>query len=324
MPATLLGMSNHSTGPWFARGLRRLGPRRSGRALLSHAATLLVLAGLALTSTGCVRIMQDEVGVRRRFGAVQNEILYPGLRTYNPFSSRVFRLKTRTVNLQIEPDLPSREGLTVRSEMSILYRVDPKQAPDVLRRIGIDYEDSLILPVFRSASADVCASFYAKDMHSASRRRIEEQIQQRMMETLKDRGFVIEAVLLKSVVLPDGLSAAIEDKLQAEQVAQRMEFELQRENAEAQRAVIAAEAKRKTALIAAEAERDARVIQAEGLRQAEVTRAAGTAAANDTIGKSLNPNVLKFMQVEAFRELARSQNAKVIMTDGKTPVINLP
>jgi prohibitin 1 len=303
-----------STSALAARAVRRVRP----------IAVLLAALVPLLGAPGCVRIMQDEVGVKRRFGAVQDEILYPGMRGYNPFSTRVFRLKTRTVNLHITPDLPSREGLTVRSEMSILYRVEATRAPEVLRRIGVDYEESLILPVFRSASADVCASFYAKDMHSASRRIIEQQIQARMMEQLEERGFVIEAVLLKSVVLPDGLSAAIENKLQAEQVAQRMEFEIQRENAEAQRALIAAEAKRKMAIISAEAERDAAIIAAEGQRQAEVTRAAGTAAANDAITKSLTPAVLKYLQVEAFRELARSPNAKVIMTDGKTPVINLP
>jgi len=293
--------------------------RARARAIGLIAAGALMIIG----STGCARVMQDEIGVKRKYGAVQDQVLYPGLRGYNPFNSRIFKVKTRTINLEIEQGLPSREGLTVRSEISILYRIRAEDAPDLLRRTGMNFEPEVILPVFRSAAADVCARFYAKDMHSASRRKIEEEIQQRMIELVSDRGFIIEAVLLKSVILPQGLSAAIEDKLQAEQIAQRMEFELQRESSEAQRVIISAEARRKTALIAAEAGRDARIVEAEGIKQATRIRAEGTAEANEVINNSISPNVLKYRQIEAFHELARSSNSKVIITDGKTPVLNV-
>jgi prohibitin 1 len=279
---------------------------------------------LLIAAPGCARIFQDEVGVRRKFGRVQDKVLEPGLRWFNPFSSKIFRLKTRTVNIEIEPDLPSKEGLSVRSEISILYRLEAQKAADIMRRTGMSYENQVILPVFRSASADVCARFYAKDMHSASRRQIEEQILDRMMETLGSRGFVIEAVLLKSIVLPPGLSSAIENKLEAEQLAQRMEFELQRERAEAERVVIAAEAGRKTQIIAAETSRDTQVLNAEGRKGATLLEAQGTAQANDVISKSITPTILKFRAIEAYRALAASQNAKVIITEGKTvPLLNL-
>jgi len=287
-------------------------------------AALVSALALLLAAPGCARILQDEVGVRRKFGAVQDEVLQPGLRWYNPFSSRIFTLKTRTVNIEIEPDLPSREGLSVRSEISILYHLEAEKAADILRRTGMAYEADVILPVFRSASADVCARFYAKDMHSASRRQIEEEILAKMMETLGQRGFVIEAVLLKSIVLPPGLSSAIENKLQAEQLAQRMEFELQRERSEAERVVIAAEAQRKTQLIAAEAARDAQVLAAEGRKAATLLDAEGTAKANALISASITPTILKFRAIEVYRALAASTNAKVIVTEGKSvPLLNL-
>jgi len=296
-------------------------PRLHPRASASRALALLITFTAA---TGCARVFQDEVGVRRTFGAIQDQVLEPGLRWYNPFTTRLFKMKTRTVNIEIEPGLPSKEGLTVRSEISILYRTKAEFAPSIMRQTGMNYETEVILPVFRSASADVCARFYAKDMHSAFRRQIEEDILKRMMEVLEPRGFVIEAVLLKSIGLPAGLSSAIEDKLEAEQLAQRMEFELQRESSEAQRVVISAEARRKTQLIDAEASRDALIVQAEGDKAAALIRAEGTANANELINRTTTPNVLKFRALEAYRELARSTNAKVILTDGKSvPLLNL-
>ena len=280
-------------------------------------ATWGVTALMCLFTLGCVRVMQDEVGVKRRLGQIQDEVLYPGVNSVNTFNTKVFRLPTRTVNLELNLGLPSKEGLTINSEISILYRINPELAPEILRQLGPNYEGALILPVFRSASADVCARYYAKDMHSAQRSAIEQAIAARMMEVVEERGFVIEAVLMKSIALPQGLAGAIEQKLEAEQSSQRMQFVLEQERQEAERRVIAAEADREIMQIQAEGRRQAVLIEAEGNAEAAKIEAAGTQKANEMLRDSLEPRVLEYMGIEAFRDLARSGNAKVIVTDGQ-------
>jgi len=109
-----------------------------------------------------------------------------------------------------------------------------------------------------------------------------------MEETLTPQGIIIEAVLMKSIRLPIGLSTSIEQKLQAEQDAMRMEFILQQERLEADRKIIAAKGTR-----------DSQKILAEGL----------------------TPEIIKIRSIEAFMQLSRSPNAKVIITDGKTPYL---
>lgn len=287
--------------------------------------SLLVLAAaLVMLVSSCAVIIQDEVGVKRTFGKLSKKTLAPGLRGYNPFSSRIIRVPIRTVNLKINIGLPSKEGLTVKSEISILYKLKVNEIPNILTSVGLDYQNVLILPVFRSASADVCARFNAKDMHSSKRAVIEKEIRTRMMEVLEERGFIIEAVLMKSIILPAGLSKAIEMKLQAEQEAQQMEFLKDRETRDAERLVIEAEGKKKVAKIIAEGEKQAKIIEAEGDKQAIELRAEATAKANELTNKNISPLLLKFLAIEAFKELAASQNAKIIVTDGKTPFLSLP
>ncbi len=138
---------------------------------------------LVATLSSCSRIIQGEIGVKRRLGKVSNKTISPGLAVFNPFTTKVIKVPTRTVNLEISTGLPSKEGLTIRSEISILYRIEAKNAVSVLENIGLNYEDVIILPVFRSASADVCARFMAKDMHSAERSKIEKDIKDQMMLT---------------------------------------------------------------------------------------------------------------------------------------------
>jgi regulator of protease activity HflC (stomatin/prohibitin superfamily) len=248
------------------------------------------LGVIALTLTACVPgvVRQGEVGVKRTFGKLSGKTYQPGVYLYNPLTTRLIKTPVRTNNLEVFLNLPSKEGLTIQSEISILYRVREGAVPQVIEQIGEKYENAILLPVFRSAAADVTAQFLAKDMHTGERATIEKAIADRMHQVLKPRGFEIEAVLLKSIRLPAGLSRAIEDKLTADQEAQRMEFVLQREKLEAQRRRIEAEGKR-----------DAQKILAEGLSK----------------------EIIELQSLETFAELAKSPNTKVIISDGKSPYL---
>lgn len=278
----------------------------------------------AVLISSCTIVHPGETGVKRRLGKLNDKAYDPGIQFYNPFLSTILRLPIRTVNLEVRLPLPSREGLTIQSEISILYRIEKNAGPDVIKNIGMNYEDVVILPVFRSAAADVTSKFYAKDMHSGERARIERNIRDTMMAVLGDKGFVVENVLLKSITLPSGLSAAIEEKLRAEQEAQRMEFTKQKEKLEAERKAIAAEGEKQAVIIAAQGFAEVDKIRAEGVANATKIEADAKAKANEMISKSLTPEVLKNNQIEAFKSLSNSNNSKVIITDGKTPLLGIP
>ncbi len=251
---------------------------------------LVLLAAFLFSS--CVTIRQgEEVGVKRKFGKYQNTPYEEGVRMFNPFFSQIVKVSIQTENLEVRLNLPSKEGLNILAEVSILYHVLPNEAPDLLRSIGKNFERNVILPVFRSAVADVSSRYFAKDMHTGQRAVIEEAIQQQMMALLDGKGIQIEAVLIKSIQLPTNLAQAIEEKLRAEQQALRMEFVLQEAEMEAKR----------------------KRIEAGGIRDAQ-----------NIISEGLDPQVLQFKSIEAFLELAKSPNAKIIVTDGDLPVMVSP
>lgn len=250
----------------------------------------LILISILISS--CAVIRQGEVGVKSKFGKLNPAILEAGMTGFNPFTTRIIKVPIRTVNQEMQLRLPSKEGLTIDSEISILYSIEKNKVPFILEDVGQNYERVLIMNVFRSAAADITSQYMAKDMHSGMRSEIENKIQDRMHESLRDRGFVVERVLMKSIQLPEELSRAIERKLQAEQEAQQMEFILERERKEAER----------------------RRIEAEGTRAAQIILAEG-----------LVREIIELRSIEAFRELANSPNTKIIITDGKAPfLINTP
>ena len=250
--------------------------------------TFLNLIVISVIISSCAVVNPGEVGVKQQFGKLKGEVQNQGLVILNPLITELVKVPTRTVNKEVGLNLPSKEGLNVAAEISILYHVKQNKVIDIINEVGVNYEKTLILSTFRSASADVCAKFYAKDMHSGKRSEIESEIKNQMMEVLEGRGFVIEAILLKSIRLPVGLYSAIEGKLEAEQQAQQMEFVLQRETKEAQR----------------------KRIEAEGIRDAQNIIKEGITDAN-----------IEWRSLEVLRELSASPNAKIIITDGKTPVL---
>ncbi len=251
-------------------------------------AVALVLISLPLLFSHCVVVRQGEFAVKRNLGKYEDKVHTSGLRMFNPFVSTIVKVSGQTENIEVTINIPSKEGLTIQSEVSILYRVVQKETPNLLRSVGLDYENTLILPVFRSAVADVTSRYLAKDMHSGSRAEIEEAIRDLMMRNLTGRGILIEAVLLKSIILPRNLTKAIEDKLEAEQQALRMEFVLQQEQQEAER----------------------KRLQAQGVRDA-----------NQIIAEGLTPEILQFKAIEAWLDLSKSPNAKVIFSNGTVPMV---
>jgi regulator of protease activity HflC (stomatin/prohibitin superfamily) len=115
------------------------------------------------------------VGVRRRTGKISDDVKPAGLYTVGLFS-RITKVPVSTTNLATVADLPTKQELTVQSEMSILYRIDQKKIPDVFCNVGENYEEVVISPVFRSVVRDVSARFMAKDLHTAERSNIEKAI----------------------------------------------------------------------------------------------------------------------------------------------------
>lgn len=247
------------------------------------------ILALGLLFSSCAVIRPGEVGIKQTLGKLSDNVQTQGTIIYNPLVSRVIKESTQTSNIKLVLSLPSKEGLSVNSEISILYRLKSNMVASVLENLGPDYE-SVVTSVFRSAASDVCAQYFAKDMHSGRRADIESEIMKKMKINLEKQADGIEliAVLMKRIQLPRGLANSIERKLQAEQDAMRMKFVLDQETLEAQRKIINAKG-----------ERDAQIIISEGLTK----------------------GIIQIKAIEAFRELSKSPNAKIIITDGKTPLI---
>jgi prohibitin 1 len=252
-------------------GSRRLA-RGAGLLLLLVASVVLATKSVACVNTG-------HVGVVTLFGRVTGRALPEGMHLVNPMA-RVPELSVKTQEIKERVAVPSKEGLNMGLEASVLYHLQADRAAQVYQQIGTNYADVLLIPNFRSAIRAVTATNTASALYSDSREGIARQILSELRTQVQPRGVVVENVLLRDLQLPETLKAAIEAKQQAQQEAQRMEFVLQRERQEAER----------------------KRVEAAGIKDFQ-----------DIVAQGISDKLLEWKGIEATIELSRSANTKVIV-----------
>jgi regulator of protease activity HflC (stomatin/prohibitin superfamily) len=189
-------------------------------------------------------------------------------------------MKVQTQSVKESASVPSKEGLTLSLDTSLLFRLDRDKAADVLKKVGVDYAEKIIEPELRSAIRGATASHSSNDLYTNGRELIQQQIKDDLTAKLAPRGVIVEDVLLRDVQLPALLKASIEAKQQAEQDALRMSFILQKEKQEA----------------------DRKSIEAKGIADFQ-----------KIVAQGISPQLLEWKGIEATEKLASSPNTKIVL-----------
>ena len=251
--------------------------------------THLAVGVLLLTiMSSCAIVRPGQVGIKQTLGRITQDHMQPGPHLYNPFVSSVKRINTRTVEAMNDLDVPTKEGLTVRSEIALLYHVKPEAAKEVYTRYGMNYQEVIVESNFRAVCRHIFGTYYAKELFAIDRKKVENEIHDELVAGIELKGFVVDAVLVKSITMPPQIFQAVENKLKMEQEALQMEYVIQKQHKEAERMQIEAEAIRKY---------------------------------NETINASLSDLMIKWNGIKTLQGLVTSNNSKVIITDGKSPMI---
>ena len=250
------------------------------RVVWQSGAALVLVAVLALVAANSVAcVSTGHVGVVTVFGRVTGRTMGEGIHLVSPVA-RVHELNIKTQEVKERASVPSKEGLIMGLEASVLYHLDHARAAEVFQNVGTTYSDVLLVPNLRSSMRSVTASNVASALYSDSREAIARQILTELRNQVQPRGIVVENVLLRDLQLPDTLKHAIEAKQQAQQEAQRMEFVLQRERQEAER----------------------KRVEAAGIKDFQ-----------DIVTQGISDKLLEWKGIEATIELARSGNSKVVV-----------
>lgn len=207
----------------------------------------IIISFVLLSFASIVQVEPGMVGVKKLFGKVSNNILESGLNFINPLAKVVmFDIRTENYTMSgvhdegtVQADdairVLSADGLEVIVDLTVLYKVIPAEAPRILREIGTDYRNVLVRPICRTGIRDNAVYYDAVSLYSTKREEFQDRIFSAIESNFRDRGLMLEQLLVRNLTLPESVKAAIESKINAEQEAQKMTFVLQKERQEAER-----------------------------------------------------------------------------------------
>ena len=264
---------------------------KAGSIRLVSYGTMLMGIVVALLST-VILVNVGEVGVKHFLGSVDPVALEQGVHVINPLAS----IEKMSVREQAFPEdgtverieAQTSEQLNVNLEISMLYRIDGANAPNLFENIGSEQQitSRIVLNAVRNGVRDAVATKSINDIFGPNRREVANDMKVEIQAKAGDRIEVLD-VFVRDVQAPPRVREAIEEKLQREQQVAAERFQTE-------------------------------IIQERARQQAE--EAKGIAEAQQIITEGLTPAYLTFFYIE---QLTRMPEGTVVYvpTEGGIPLI---
>jgi regulator of protease activity HflC (stomatin/prohibitin superfamily) len=221
----------------------------------------------------------------RRFsgGTVVDNLMGEGIHFVPPWD-RVFVYDVRTQEVEHSMPALTQDGLTVTVNVSIRYKPEKQLLGLLHKLVGPDYRKVVVVPDVEGSVRRIIGSIPVDSIYQKA-----SGLDQLVLDDAQnnaERSYIkLEAVILRSIELPQDLKAQIEEKLVDKERALAYEYKLQIAKAEAERKRI---------------------------------DSSGVAAANNILTPSLTASVLQWEGIQATRELAKSENAKIVVIGSKS------
>ncbi|WP_298938834.1 prohibitin family protein [uncultured Dysgonomonas sp.] len=270
--------------------------------------------------SSCAVIRPGEVALKVKFGKIKPDILKPGIHPTGLIGTRVERFDTRVIEYSKKLGFHSREGIEVTSEVTLLYHLVPDSVISIYQNFNGYYQNTLIVNNLITALRQEGLNHNAIELIT-QRAEIENSIKEKLITSIGKYGFSVDLILIKEIDLPTEVTKTIQSKLTAEQVSKKTEidlqiqrknldFQIEKEKKEAELEVSKQQIALDFVIAKQKKESERLLIESEAIKKSQ-----------DILNSSLTDRLIKFKALDITKELVKSPNAKIIITDGKSPVI---
>lgn len=288
--------------------------KRHAISLYAAILTLLLALG-AMAPDICIVVPSGSVGVlwlRFLGGTVTDRVYAEGFHVIFPWD-RMFIYDTRMQNDTRTYQAIAANGMMLSVEVAVRFRVNPPGAGLLHKLAGPGYLDTLVHPKMASLVLEFVSQRNPEEFYSFQRLEVQNVLNKRARNAFESpqQNFFgeadgdgiqgdldgvgvpmvrVEEVMISRVVLPPLVQAAIDRKIEQQQIMQEYDYRLEREAKE----------------------RDRKRIEAEGIRDFQAT-----------VSGNITPGYLRLRGIETTRAFADSANAKTIIIGGRDglPVI---
>ncbi len=257
-------------------------PRKLRKYLIPLAILLLAFVFVKNTFVILQPTQRGVVFKKYTSGLDVDNVLHEGLNLVAPWND-VIIFEIAEQQIEETMDVLSQDGLAISIDVSLRFRPNPSNVGFLYQAFRNEYVTNLVRPELRSAVRRIVGQYTPEELYSTKRQEIETLIQDKTRDILAENHVELKALLFRSIKLPVSIQKSIEEKLSADQEAQKYNYLIEQEKKEAERRRIDAE---------------------------------GKAAANKILSASLTDKILKEKGILATEKLAGSDNSKIIIIGG--------
>ena len=182
------------------------------------------------------------VGVKTRFGQVQDTMLNEGLNLKVPFIEKIVLMDCRTQKTEYTMEASSKDLQKISNfKIAINYNITNDTANKLYRSVGVDYKSIIVEPAIQEAMKATVANYTAEELIT-KRNEVSEFALDKLSPKLQENGITLTSLNILDLSFSEEFDTAVEQKQIVEQETQKAQYELEKARVENQKKIENAQA----------------------------------------------------------------------------------
>lgn len=182
------------------------------------------------------------VGVKTRFGQVQDTMLNEGLNLKIPFIEKIVLMDCRTQKTEYTMEASSKDLQKISNyKIAINYNITKDTANQLYKSVGVDYKNIIVEPAIQSVMKDSVANFTAEELIT-KRSEVAQFALDKLTEKFQNSGITLTGLDILDLSFSEEFDTAVEQKQIVEQETQKAQYELEKARVENQKKIENAQA----------------------------------------------------------------------------------
>lgn len=188
----------------------------------------VIVIALIIAMNSVTTIPTGFVGVKTRFGKVQEDVIQEGLNLKVPFIEKIVKIDCKTKKVETTAAGSTKDMQNVSTSIALNYNVNKETANNLYREIGLDFENIIISPAIQESIKSTLAQYTAEELIT-KRSDVSNEIQNSLIEKIEDKGFIITEFNLVNIDFSEEYDKAIETKAVRQQEVETAKAELEKQ-----------------------------------------------------------------------------------------------
>lgn len=195
---------------------------------------LLIVALFILTTIICsiTTVPTGFVGIKTRFGQVQDAVIQEGFNFKLPYIEKIVKLDCRTQKTEYTMEASSKDLQKISNfKVAVNYNITKDTANDLYRKVGVDYKSIIVEPAIQEAMKATIANYTAEELIT-KRNEVSAFALEALFNKLQDSGITLTALNIIDLSFSPEFDKAVEEKQIVEQQTEKAKYELEKAKVE--------------------------------------------------------------------------------------------